>query len=95
MITFPGGITAEEVEEKDLLTAPPGLYALPNRQSEYHFDAIIGVEKKTNMRLFARVRDADTIALGVDIFIRDDGQQIIKQWCPDVETSPEASSYVD
>lgn len=74
------------VQEECLDTLPEGLYQLPDRKYIENMyvpstnDVVSG-----NFVLMVRIRRSDKIPEGVEICIRSDGMQIIKQWVLDPE----------
>lgn len=74
-----------QITREELMTAPPGLYMLPDTKVFESLYDINSAQILHNVpsRLWARVREAGDIPDGVDVTIRPDGMQIIKQWTPD------------
>lgn len=73
----------QDLDSHDLLkTIPPGRYRLPDKT--YLKDVYDALEDRMisgPARLYARVREAGAeLPTGLDVEIRPDGKQIIKQW---------------
>lgn len=84
LVKYYSGTVPEFIEIKDeseLNTLPCGLYRLPRTEWRKEYNPVWDVFVEGCFTRFGRVRPYDApFLIGVDLEIRPDGCQIIKQW---------------